>query len=85
MDTRRATEGPAGVLDSTARSPTERNAVDMPGSAAAVESLREMRAKAASFIVEGMESAVLHSWPFLKNEWTRNTQAMPKNAELLSA
>jgi len=38
MDTRRATEGSAGVLDSTSRSPTERNAVDMPGSAAAVES-----------------------------------------------
>jgi len=38
MDTRRATEGPAGVLDSTPRSPTERNAVDMPGSTAAVES-----------------------------------------------
>ena len=37
MDTRRATEGPAGVLDSTSRSPAERNAVDMPGSAAAVE------------------------------------------------
>jgi hypothetical protein len=38
-DTRRATEGPAGVLDSTSRSPRERNAVDMPGSAAAVEIL----------------------------------------------
>jgi hypothetical protein len=38
MDTRRATEGSAGVLDSTSRSLTERNAVDMPGSAAAVES-----------------------------------------------
>ena len=37
MDTRRATEGSAGVLDSTSRSTTERNAVDMPGSAAAVE------------------------------------------------
>jgi hypothetical protein len=44
MDTRRswrvsasATEGPAGILDSMSRSPTERNAVDMPGSAAAVE------------------------------------------------
>jgi hypothetical protein len=37
MDTRRATEGPADVLDSTSRSPMERNAVDMPGSAAAVE------------------------------------------------
>ncbi len=37
MDTRHATEVPAGVLDSTSRSPRERNAVDMPGSAAAVE------------------------------------------------
>ena len=43
MNTRRiwrilagATDGPA-VLDSTSRSPKERNAVDMPGSAAAVE------------------------------------------------
>jgi len=32
-----ATEGSAGVLDSTSRSPTERNAAGMPGSAAAVE------------------------------------------------
>jgi len=38
MDTRRATEGPAGELDSTPRSPTERNAGDVPGSATAVES-----------------------------------------------
>ena len=38
MDTRRATEGSAGVLNSTSRSPTELNAADMPGSAAAVES-----------------------------------------------
>jgi hypothetical protein len=44
MDTRRiwrvpasATEGPAGVLDSTSRSPKESNAADMPGSASAVE------------------------------------------------
>ena len=37
VDARRATEGPADVLDSTSRSPTERNAADMPGSAAAVE------------------------------------------------
>jgi hypothetical protein len=37
MDTRRATEGPAGVLDSTPRSPRERNAVDMPICVAAVE------------------------------------------------
>ena len=43
MDTRRATEGSAGVLDSTSRSPTERNAVDMPGSAAAVESWVESK------------------------------------------
>jgi hypothetical protein len=32
-----ASEGPAGILDSMSRSPTERNAVDMPGSASAVE------------------------------------------------
>jgi hypothetical protein len=31
-------EGPAGILDSMSRSPTERNEVGMPGSAAAVES-----------------------------------------------
>jgi len=37
VDTRRATEGPGGVVDTTPRSPTERNAVDMPVSAAAVE------------------------------------------------
>ena len=44
MDTRRiwrfsasAKEGPAGVLDSTSRSPTEHNAVNMPGSADVVE------------------------------------------------
>jgi hypothetical protein len=35
MDARRATEGPAGILDSMSRSPTERNAANMPGSAAA--------------------------------------------------
>ena len=46
VDTRRATEGPGGVVDTTARSPTERNAVDMPVSAAAVEAWREMRAGA---------------------------------------
>ena len=39
MDTRRATEGTAGILDSMSRSPTERNAVDMPRSASAVEIL----------------------------------------------
>jgi len=39
MDTRRATEGPAGILDSMSRSPTERNAVSMPVSGAVVESL----------------------------------------------
>jgi len=39
MDTRRATEGPAGILDSMSRSPTERNAENMPVSDAAVESL----------------------------------------------
>jgi hypothetical protein len=44
MDTKRiwrfsasATEGPADVLDSTSRSLKERNAVDVLGSAAAVE------------------------------------------------
>ena len=37
VDTRRATEGSAGILDSMSRSPTERNAADMPGSTAAVE------------------------------------------------
>jgi hypothetical protein len=31
------TEGPGGGLDSTSRSPKKRHAVDMPGSAAAVE------------------------------------------------
>ena len=35
--TRRATEGPGDVVDITSRSPTERNAVDMPVSAAAAE------------------------------------------------
>jgi len=39
MDTRRATEGTAGILDSMSRSPIERNAVSMPVSDAAVESL----------------------------------------------
>jgi hypothetical protein len=34
---KRATEGSAGVLDSTSRSPTKRNVVDMPTSDAAVE------------------------------------------------
>jgi hypothetical protein len=43
MDTRRATEGPAGVLDSTSRSPRERNEADMPGYAAAVETWWEVR------------------------------------------
>jgi hypothetical protein len=37
VDTRRATEGPAGVLYGTSRSPTERNAVDMPGCVTVVE------------------------------------------------
>jgi hypothetical protein len=52
LDTRRiwrfmasATEGPAGIFDSMSRSPRERNVVDMPGSAAAVENWREMRAR----------------------------------------
>jgi hypothetical protein len=38
MDTRRATESPAEVLDGTLRSSMERDASDMPGYAAAVES-----------------------------------------------
>ena len=37
MDARLATEGPGGVLYGTSRSPRERNAVDMPRYAAAVE------------------------------------------------
>jgi hypothetical protein len=37
MAARRATEGPAGVLDGTSMSPKERNAADTPGSASAVE------------------------------------------------
>jgi len=37
IDTRLATEGHGGVLDSTSRSPRERNAVDMPIYAAAVK------------------------------------------------
>jgi len=35
--TRRVTKGPAGILDSMSRSPRKRNAVDTPGSAAAVD------------------------------------------------
>jgi hypothetical protein len=41
-----ATEGPA-VLDSTSRSQTVRNDVDMPGSTAALEHPVEMRASYA--------------------------------------
>jgi hypothetical protein len=37
VDTRRATEGPGGVVETTSRSPTERNAVDMPVSADVAE------------------------------------------------
>ena len=37
VDTRRATEGTGDVVKTTARSPTERNAVDMPVSAAVAE------------------------------------------------
>jgi hypothetical protein len=44
MDTRRTTEGSAGVLGSTSKSSPGRSAVDMSGSAAAIESWREMRA-----------------------------------------
>jgi hypothetical protein len=43
VDARRATEGPADVLNGTSRNPTERNAADMPGSAAAVEASCIMR------------------------------------------
>ena len=43
VDARRATEAPAGVLNSTSRSLTERNAADMPGSAAAVEASVESK------------------------------------------
>jgi hypothetical protein len=43
-----ATEGPAGVLNSTSRSPTKRNEADMPGSASAVESWWEMSASRQS-------------------------------------
>jgi hypothetical protein len=38
IDKRRATEGPQACSCSPSRSPRERNAGDMPGSAAAVES-----------------------------------------------
>ena len=44
-------EDPAGVLDSTSRNPTERNAVDMAGSAAEAEIWREMRANWGHFPV----------------------------------
>ncbi len=37
MDTRRATEGPSGVVDRTSRSPRECNAIDVLGSAAAAK------------------------------------------------
>ena len=37
VDTRRAAGRDAGALDSMSRGPTERNAADMPGSAAAVK------------------------------------------------
>jgi len=37
VDARLATEGPGGVLDSTSRSPRERNAADMPIYATAVK------------------------------------------------
>ena len=39
VDTRRATENPGGILDSTSRSLRERNAVDMVLCDAAVETL----------------------------------------------
>jgi hypothetical protein len=59
MDTRRATEGPGGVLDSTSRSPTERNAVDMPGSAAAVESWWEVRARIEKWRTESCHMSTI--------------------------
>jgi len=37
MDTRLATEGPGGALDSASRNPKEQNAVDMPGYVSAVK------------------------------------------------
>ena len=45
MDTRRATENPGDVLDSTSRSLRERNTVDMVRCDAAVETLWEMQAE----------------------------------------
>ena len=71
MDTRRATEDPAGVLDTTSRSPTERNAVDMPGSAAAVESLREMRART-------LETRSQQSEVRSQNNWSKYPPAEPE-------
>ena len=37
VDARLATEGPGGALDSTSRSPRERNAADMPRYVAVVK------------------------------------------------
>ena len=56
MDTRRAIEGPAGILNSMSRSPIERNAEDMAVCAAAVESLREMRIKPKCEYLDSLES-----------------------------
>jgi len=47
MDTRRATKGPAGILDRMSRSPRKRNKSDAPGSAAAVEVRCEVRVNPA--------------------------------------
>jgi hypothetical protein len=45
VDTRRTTEGPGGVLDSTSRSTKKNNAADMPGFAAVLETSRMLRVK----------------------------------------
>ena len=49
VDTRCATESPADILDSTSRSPAERNAADMPGATDALESPPEMRIRSFIF------------------------------------
>lgn len=43
METRRSTEGSTGALGSMSRSPTERNAVDIPGPVAAADNQRGKR------------------------------------------
>lgn len=44
INTRRASEGPAGILASRSKSPGEQNAAAIPGSGAAVETSGDMRA-----------------------------------------